>query len=211
MPSVLIETGFVNNYEDAYFLNSEDGQRKTAAQIYEAIIRYSRKANIGAKEAPRKEEKKEVPLKNDFRILLMSTPIKYNYGDPAFKGLNYILPVKENGLYKYYYSVSNLASVRDANLRTAKDAGFRNAVSVGFVPNQSLSSGYYTLEVFVGKDKLSSDSYILKNLKDVKREKANGMFYYTYGTAKTLEEAVKLQKGLEEKGMKNSVIQKVAK
>ncbi len=212
MPSVLIETGFVNNYEDAYFLYSDEGQKKTATQIYDAIIRYARKVNAPeAAAVPKKEEKKEVPLKNDFRILLMSSPIKYNYGDPAFKGLNYILALKENGLYKYYYSVSNLASVRDANLKTARDAGFRTASPVGFVPEQALRSGYYTLEVFVGKDKLPSDSYIVKNLKDVKREKLNGMFYYTYGNVRTLEEAIALQKSLEEKGIKNSVIQKVAK
>nr|MBU5841700.1 hypothetical protein [Vibrio cholerae O1] len=66
----------------------------------------------------------------------MSTPIKYNYGDPIFKGLNYILPIKENNIYKYYYSVSNFASIRDANLKTARDAGFKNAYAVGFVPDQ---------------------------------------------------------------------------
>ncbi len=212
MPSVLIETGFVNNYEDAVFLSSDEGQRKTATQIYNAVLKYASKNLVAAaKEPMKKEEKKEMPLKNDFRILLMSTPIKYNYGDPAFKGLNYILPIKENGLYKYYYAVTNLASVRDANLKTARDAGFRNATSVGFVPFQTLRSGSYTLEVYVGKDRLPSDSYILKNLKDVKREKANGVFYYTYGSEKTLEAIVKLQKSLEEKGIKNSVIQKLNK
>jgi len=41
----------------------------------------------------------EVALKNDFRVLLMSTPTKYAVTDPALKGLNNILTIKENGQY----------------------------------------------------------------------------------------------------------------
>lgn len=213
MPSILIETGFVNNYDDAAFLNSERGQVETAENIYKAIIDYKKAVDrkTGAQVITRKPEPEkpaEVALKNDFRILLMTMPVKYNDGDPELKGLNYILPIKENGLYKYYYGVTNMASVKDINLKTAKDAGFRNSYAVGFMPNQKLSIGYYNIEVYVGKDKLSANSYILQTLKDVDRNKSNGIFYYTYGKVYTLEDAVKLQKELESKGIKNTVIQK---
>jgi len=213
MPSILIETGFVNNYEDAAFLNSEKGQEETAENIYKAIIEYKKAVDrkTGAQvitKKPEPEKPAEVALKNDFRILLMTMPVKYNDGDPELKGLNYILPIKENGLYKYYYGVTNMASVKDINLKTAKDAGFRNSYAVGFMPNQKLSIGYYNIEVYVGKDKLSANSFILQTLKDVDRNKSNGMFYYTYGKVYTLEDAVKLQKDLEAKGIKNTVIQK---
>ncbi|WP_419869006.1 N-acetylmuramoyl-L-alanine amidase family protein [Chryseobacterium sp. CT-SW4] len=217
MPSVLIETGFINHPEESHYLASDKGQTEIAESIYKAIIDYKKaidRKSGGAIASTRRaepEKPKEVPLKNDFRILLMSSPTKYNDGDPALKGLNYILPIKENGLYKYYYSVTNLASVRDINLRTAKDAGFRNAFAVGFMPNQKLSSGYYTIEVYTGKDKLGSNSFILQSLKNVERNKENGMFYYTYGKVNTLEDAVKLQKDLESKGIKNTIIQKVYK
>lgn len=211
--AVLIETGFVNNPEDAEYLYSEAGQKKTAEEIYEAINKYYKKvsANTSYEEPKKVEEKKETPLKNDFRILLMSSPIKYNNGDPALKGLNYILTLKENGLYKYYYSTTNLASVRDGNLKTARDAGFKNATSISFVPNQKLGTGFYVLELAVSDQKLSSNSYILNTLKDVNRTKENGKFYYTYGKFSSLEEAVKIQKELDEKGVKNAVIQKVFK
>jgi N-acetylmuramoyl-L-alanine amidase len=159
---------------------------------------------------PEPDRLAEIALKNDFRILLLSSPTKYNEGDPALKGLNYILPIKENGQYKYYYGVTNLASVRDINIKTAKDAGFRNAYAVGFMPNQKFNSGYYTLEVYAG-DKLNGNSFILQTLKDVERNKEDGVFYYTYGKVYTLEDAVKLQKDIEAKGIKNSVIQKVSK
>ncbi len=214
MPSVLIEMGFVSNESEARYLASDRGKAEISQSIYNAIMSYKKAYDRmgGVKEAEKEPEKpKEQPLKNDFRILLMSSPIKHNYGDPSLKGLKNILAVKENGVYKYYFAETNYASVRDQHLKTARDAGFRNAYAVSFVPNQKLSSGYYTLEVFVGKDKLQNDSYILKNLKNVERKRENGLFYYTYGEAKSLEDAIKLQNDLEKLGIKNSVIQKVNK
>lgn len=215
MPSVLIETGFINHPEESHYLASEKGQDEISQSIYNAIIDYKkaidRKTGVFTTKKPEPEKKEEVPLKNDFRILLMTSAVKYNEDDPALKGLNYILPLKENGIYKYYYSVTNMASIRDINIKTAKDAGFRNAYAVGFMPNQQLNTGYYTIEVYTGKDKLSSNSFILQTLKDIERDKNNGMFYYTYGKASSLEDAVKLQKELEAKGIKNTVIQKMNK
>ena len=211
MPSVLIETGFVNNYAEARYLASDRGQTDIAESIYDAILKYKdrmdRNGGIQAKPAePVKPIEKE--LKNDFRILLMSSPVKYASGDPALKGLNYVLPIKENGLYKYYYSVTNLASVRDNNLKTARDAGFRNATAISFIPNQKLGVGYYTIEVANTDQKLSSNSFMLNTLKDVTRVKENGKFLYTYGKFASLEDAVKAQKVLDDKGIKNTVIQK---
>ncbi|SEM56526.1 N-acetylmuramoyl-L-alanine amidase family protein [Chryseobacterium taichungense] len=215
MPSVLIETGFINHPEESHYLASDKGQEEIAESIYKAVIDYKKAVDrksgytVSTKK-PEPEKPVEVALKNDFRILLLSSPTKYNDGDPALKGLNYILPIKENGQYKYYYGVTNLASVKDINIKTAKDAGFRNAYAVGFMPNQRLNTGYYTIEVYTG-DKLNGNSFILQTLKDVDRNKENGVFYYTYGKVFTLEDAVKLQKDLEAKGIKNTVIQKVSK
>lgn len=212
MPSVLIETGFISNYDDAMYLASEKGQNEIAESIYDAIVSYRKARDRNASNSKLEPEKpEEKPLKNDFRILLMSTPTKYNSGDPALKGLNYILPIKENGLYKYYYSVTNFASVRDNNLKTARDAGFNNATSISFVPAQKLGIGYYTIEVAASPQKLSSNSYLLNTLKEVERTKENGVFYYTYGKFSSLEDAIKAQKDLDAKGIKNTVIQKVAK
>lgn len=213
MPSVLVEMGFVSNYDEAHYISSSKGQDEIAESIFNGIMSYKKAYDRrGGKTAaaPEPEKPVELALKNDFRVLLMSTPTKYAVTDPALKGLNNILTIKENGQYKYYYAVTNYATVRDANLKTAKDAGFKNALSVGFMPNQSLANGYYTLEVAATKDKLSANSYTLQTLKNVERNKENGIFYYTYGKMKTLEDAVKLQKDLDSKGIKNTVIQKVA-
>ncbi len=212
MPSVLIETGFVNNYDDAAYLASERGQKEIAESIFDAIQKYKKafdRNGDGAAVVKVPEKVEEKPLKNDFRILLMSTPVRYANTDPALKGLNYIFTLKENGQYRYYYATTNLASVRDNNLKSARDAGFKNATSISFVPNQKLGVGYYTLEIAVTDQKLSSNSYILTTLKDVNRQKNDGKFYYTYGKFHTLEEAVNTQKELDGKGIKNTVVEKV--
>lgn len=215
MPSVLIEIGFLSNYDDAHYITSEVGKNEIAKSIYNAITSYKKIVTKSAHSfSPQPEnttKPTEVPLKNDFRILLMTSPNRYTGNAPELKGLNYILPIKEGNIYKYYYANTNLASVRDQNLKTARDAGFRNALAIGFAPNQKLTSGYYTLEIFVADKKLSSNSYILQNLKDVERTKENGKFYYTYGKFQSLEEAIETQKEIAKKGITNTVIQKILK
>ena len=210
MPSILIETGFVNNYDDAKYISTEEGQQAIAESIFNAIVNYKKLVDRNVRE-PEPEKPVEKPLKNDFRILLMSTPSKYTEGDRALKGLKYILQIKEDGTYKYYYGTTNYASIRDNNLKTAKDSGFRNAMAISFVPNQKLGIGYYTLEVYAGKDKLDSKSVIMKTLPDIVRNKENGVFYYTYGKFKSMEEVINLQKELEGKGIINTVIEKKLK
>lgn len=210
MPSVLIEIGFISNYEDAKYILSEKGHEEIVNSIYEAIISYKKKVERASdkivQEPPKPVEK---PLKNDFRILLMSTPIKYSKTDPALRGLNYILVMKEGNEYKYYYSTTNFASVKDNNLKTAKDAGFKNATAISFVPNQTVSGGYYTIEILATKEKLPNNAFPTNILKDVERVKDKNLFYYNYGKVNTLEDAVKLQKELENKGIENTVIKKV--
>lgn len=40
MPAILIETGFINNYEDERYLNSEKGQQELAEAITQAVKKY---------------------------------------------------------------------------------------------------------------------------------------------------------------------------
>ncbi|MBS1549491.1 MAG: N-acetylmuramoyl-L-alanine amidase [Bacteroidetes bacterium] len=214
MPSVLIETGFVNNPDDARYLASENGQEEVAASIFDAIVKYKKNIDLkrGVKENDyAKEKPKEAPLKNDFRIFLFSSATKYNEDAPELKGLKDVLIIKENDLYKYYYGLTNLASVRDNFMKTARDSGFRNSYAVGFTPDQKMNYGYYTLEVVVTKDKLNSKSYVLQTLKDLEREKRDGVFYYTFGKEETIENAIKLKNEIEAKGIKGVVVEKKSK
>jgi len=40
MPAILIETGFVANYDDERYLNSEKGQEEIAKAITNALVKY---------------------------------------------------------------------------------------------------------------------------------------------------------------------------
>ena len=42
MPAVLIETGFVANYDDERYLNSEKGQEEIAQAITDALVKYKK-------------------------------------------------------------------------------------------------------------------------------------------------------------------------
>ena len=205
MPSILIEMGFISNYNEAQYMASSQGQKEIAESIYQAIVSYKKRLDRNVKAEPVKEVEK--PMKTDSRILLMSSVTKYDEGDPSFRGLKYILTIKDGSIYRYYYSTTNYASIRDENLKTAKDAGFKNATVVSFTPDQKLSQGYYTIELAASPSKLPKDSPVNK-IPDVKREKVGDMHCYTVGNVKTLEEAVKLRKQMEEQGIKNPVIQK---
>ncbi|MBB1560835.1 MAG: N-acetylmuramoyl-L-alanine amidase [Flavobacteriaceae bacterium] len=205
MPSILIEMGFISNYNEAQYMASSQGQKEIEESIYQAIVSYKKRLDRNVKAEPVKEVEK--PMKTDSRILLMSSVTKYDEGDPSFRGLKYILTIKDGSMYRYYYSTTNYASIRDENLKTAKDAGFKNATVVSFTPDQKLSQGYYTIELAASPSKLPKDSPVNK-IPDVKREKVGDMHCYTVGNVKTLEEAVKLRKQMEEQGIKNPVIQK---
>lgn len=47
MPAVLIETGFIANYDDERYLNSEKGQQEIAEAITRAIIKYKNQVESG--------------------------------------------------------------------------------------------------------------------------------------------------------------------
>lgn len=215
MPSILIELGFVSNYDDASYMASPKGQSEMAQSIYNAIINYKKAFdNKHSTVSIKKSEPVKLvenQLKNNYRILLMSSPNRYDEDAPELKGLTEVVCIKDSGFYKYYYGSTNYASIRDGNLKTAKTAGFRNAIAVGFTPNQTIANGYYRIEIAATKEKLSSNSYILQTLQTLERKKSNGIFYYTYGDYKTLEEALKAQKDLFDKGIKNTSIEKVIK
>ena len=49
MPAILVETGFINNYEDERYLNSEKGQQELAETIAAAIKKYKQHIENGVK------------------------------------------------------------------------------------------------------------------------------------------------------------------
>lgn len=57
MPAVLIETGFIANYDDERYLNSEAGQQEIAEAITRAIIKYKNQVESGGITPPLTSQK----------------------------------------------------------------------------------------------------------------------------------------------------------
>ncbi len=82
MPSILVELGFVSNWDDETFLMSEDGKNKFAHSIYKAIVEYrndteNRKGNdrlVVKTLNPVKNEKNEIEKKVEPIVEKPATP-----------------------------------------------------------------------------------------------------------------------------------------
>lgn len=208
MPSVLIETGFINYPSEAAYLASEKGQNEIAESIYEAIITYRQgvfKAETPKETSPKVEEEPNLP--NPYRILLMSTTTRMEPGDPRLNGMKEVLITKQGRFYSYYTPATYKASVRSQMLKTAQNAGFRQAIPTEFVMKK-LDQGYYAIEIAVSDRRLSDDSPVMQALgKDaLRREKEDGLYYYFYGKFKSFEDVANAQREMERKGIKSGVI-----
>ena len=58
MPSILIRNRFVNNYDDAVYITSEDGQKEIAESIYDAIVTYKKEWTENQKKLEAKKNQK---------------------------------------------------------------------------------------------------------------------------------------------------------
>ena len=63
MPSVLIETGFISNPEEAAYLASEKGQDEIAESIYNAVISYKKKIDRNQKKEEEKLQIEKIEIK----------------------------------------------------------------------------------------------------------------------------------------------------
>ncbi len=87
MPAVLVETAFIDNYDDNAFLASESGQKKCAMAIYKGVCDYLGIGYTSAgtdeiiSESEEDEEMKEKIKELEKRIAALETPMIYDYID----------------------------------------------------------------------------------------------------------------------------------
>jgi len=146
MPSVLIELGFLSNFEEGKFLNSDEGQNKMALQIANAIISYKKeyfgeeinnKTQSIVNEKPSKERDTIDKLKNDiifkdtiYKVQLFAVSKKLQLDSKQFKGLKNISSTFYNNIYRYMYGeTSNFAEANKLQIQ-AKKMGFSDAYIV---------------------------------------------------------------------------------
>ncbi len=111
MPSILIETGFISNPDEAKFLFSEEGQDYMASAIYRAFKEYK---NEIEKESVEEDDIIEIDDKKDinnmsennqskifFTVQIISSKKKIIIKPKNFKGFNNVIELYINNTYKY--------------------------------------------------------------------------------------------------------------
>lgn len=134
MPSVLVETGFVSNKEEAEYLKSEVGCKAIASAIVSGFSNYYRAfsgkkdASVAPRQTTKTSEEKitepeqpsckastqtdSAPEKNYYRIQIATSTQKKNLKDSFFAGLK-DLQTEQVGS-KYFYTVEGGSSLREA-------------------------------------------------------------------------------------------------
>lgn len=149
MPSILIELGFINNANEAAFLNSKAGQRKMAESIFEGFKKYKREFDkkrgvavgdvdepVNSQQARIYDEPVEEPKPKtqssvqreqasasksqvEYRVQIFVSDKKLPANSSRFKGLKPVSYYYENG-YKYTYGSSTSFSGIQKKLKEAK-------------------------------------------------------------------------------------------
>ncbi len=213
MPAVLIENGFISNYQECEYLASEDGQNAIVKNIYDAFVSYKKefdKKSGKDETVATKEVVSEKPLDNStLKVQFLASFNKYTSNSVQLRGLKNVEVVKSNGKYVYYTGSTNLKSESDKNLKIAKEAGFTDAMVVEFKEKESLKNEYYTIELLASVKKYKEKDDIFKGLNNVVRERNNDVYFYTSGKVTNYDSAKKLLENIKKLGFTDAVISKI--
>ncbi|MDR2122049.1 MAG: N-acetylmuramoyl-L-alanine amidase [Flavobacteriaceae bacterium] len=213
MPSVLVEAGFISNYQEGRYLNSEDGQNTIAKNIYKAFLSYKKeydKKSGGDELNPEVVEEKEKPLENiRLKVQFLASFNKYSLNSAQLRGMKDVEIIKANGKYVYYAGNTNLKSEGDNILKIAKEAGFTDAMIVEFKEKEYLSEEYFTIELLLSPKKYREKDAVFKGLNNVVRERYSNGYVYTSGKVTNYESARRLLENIKKLGFSDAIISRV--
>ena len=148
MPSVLIETGFLNHRNEGYFLSTTDGQETISEAILLAFSKY--KKSVETKEDEAVEQAKASPkrlwqpqnVSNTegvvFKIQL-ATSSRDQSQTKEWQSVEGLEIVKENNVYKYFKTGFNDYTDTAAELKRLKVNGFGDAFIVVYKNGKRVS------------------------------------------------------------------------
>ena len=155
MPSILIETGYLSNIEEAKYLNSGKGQEELAKSICAAIKAY----------------KEAYLTRSDFTIpetwkQKATSPAKANKAEPTIENR------AENGMPKKTINTENT---------TAKNAQKTRTAGTNSKAEKSALTIHYSVQIAVAQKKIETQPYNFKGLKSIYVLEQNGVYKYYYG------------------------------
>ena len=152
MPSVLIETGFLTNVKEEYFLADTSGQTKMANCMFTAFQNYKNElegiddvvednnVNIVADDIQDVVEKEDTEMSSDviFRVQIETSESRISTSSTKFKGME-VYEYVQNNLFKYtagkYINDYESASSFKNKLR---EEGFSSAFVVAFLNGERI-------------------------------------------------------------------------
>lgn len=209
-PAVLVELGFISNYDEGTYLSTEKGKQERAESLFQAFKKYKQEydekdGRITVEEKPKEVEKPVAGL--TYKIQILVSKNKYAPSAKQLNGLTDVEVVQAGDLYKYYYGNTNLASERDQLLNYAIKKGFKDAFVVELVNNEKLIGNQNYRIQFLASDKKYRDrDGKFGGLKDVLRIKKGKTNFYYYGSTKTYEDAQKELNYVKSRGFRNAFI-----
>ncbi len=191
MPSILIETGFLTSPAEEDYLNSEEGQDKIAASIYNAFVNY--KNDLEDSAIPLKEDKKDIPAAPDTAEKNTAPSMPSLPGEQA------------DTLKTQSVSDSVAASLRDTS---AKDAVTGKPAPKEKTRTQPKSNIIFRVQLTSSSAEkpLSLKSKMFSGIKGIVTEKsADGKAqYYMSGKFSSAEDAEKFRQEMRKKGFRNA-------
>lgn len=144
MPSVLVETGFLTNKKEGAYLNSKKGQKEMALEIANGIISYRKSISLATDESQNplitqdeideaiEETEQNIYQDIIFKVQLAASSKKTDTKPNNFKGLQDVIRVKENKLFKYYYGDTSDYNKIQLMKKFAKEKGYDSCYIVAF-------------------------------------------------------------------------------
>ena len=169
MPRILIEMGFISNFEEGNILDSEEGQNEIATAIASAIISYKNEyygngepetfetkpsqkiidkpiidsSSLVKPKVNSTELKKTTQSTNNspalFKVQLSASIKKVELQPRNFKGLKNISVAYENSVYKYMYGETADYEEAKKQLQEAKQKGFNYAFLIAFKNGEKIT------------------------------------------------------------------------
>ena len=141
MPSILIELGFLSNYEEEKFLKSESGQDYMSSAIFRAVRDYAEgmeklysehKKLLEQEEKIRKE--KESTRKPTFKIQLYASKSVADKNSKVYQDFkNVNIEITTNGIYRYLVNEYFDLEKAKSDLTTFEKKGYKGAYIVAYV------------------------------------------------------------------------------
>ena len=168
MPAVLIETGFATNPSEEKFLASKAGETKMAESIFQAFSRYKKQTEgdkyqgMSATYYPSTGNDWEEPKTNDthtnqtdhsnhqeetvntdekvYKVQFLSSKSKQDLSSSAFRSIQTISYIYENGWYKYMSGETNSFSAAKTILADLVNLGYKDAFIVSFKGSEKVGA-----------------------------------------------------------------------